>query len=374
MTLYFKRFAAFAFAGGVALAGCDAAGPDAVGSPAAVTANAASGGSGDATFVDLDYSPKLSDAGENAFITTVLRGDGTYETYVTGSEGSERTLAATSSSQSLLGGLVGQAFGPDVANKGNDFAFCRDIGAKVQCWLGEQKENEIEYFNRQRFEVSGEFVDLDYSPKLSASDYNAFLLTVNDGGTFKTYRYNSENNTPSHKALVATSSSQSLLGGLVGQAFGPDVANKGNDFAFCRDIGAKVQCWLGEQKENEIEYFNRQRFEVSGEFVDLDYSPKLSASDYNAFLLTVNDGGTFKTYRYNSENNTPSHKALVATSSSQSLLGGLVGQAFGPNIDGKQNDFRFARDIGAKVQYWIGQQKENEIEYFQRGRFELGSN
>ena len=323
------------------------------------------------TFIDLDYSPKLSNAGENIFITTVRRANGTYETYRTGSEGNNAELVSASDRWGLMNDLVGQAFGPDVANKGNDFAFARDIGNKVQLWAGEQTNGSIKYHQRQRFEVRGEFVDIDYSPKLSAGDYNAFLVTVNDGGTFKIYQYNSEGNTPNHKALVASSDSQGLLSDLVGQAFGPDVANKGNDFAFARDIGNKVQLWVGEQKNGEIEYFNRQRFEVQGEFVDIDYSPKLSTSEYNAFLVTVNDGGTFKTYRYNSEGNTPSHKALVASSDSQSLLNDLVGQALGPNVDGKQNDFRYARALDNGVQYWIGEQKNGEIEYFQRGRFEI---
>ncbi len=326
---------------------------------------------GGTQFVDLDYSPKLSNADENVFLTTVIRGDGTFETYKMTSEGNDLQLMKTSNQQGLLSDLVGQAFGPDVQNKQNDFAYARDIGSKVQLWVGEQKNNEIEYFNRQRFEVAGEFVDLDYSPKLSTSEYNAFLVTVNDGGTFKTYRYNSEGNTPNHKTLVASSANQSLLSDLVGQAFGPDVQNKQNDFAYARDIGSKVQLWVGEQKNNEIEYFNRQRFEVAGEFVDLDYSPKLSTSEYNAFLVTVNDGGTFKTYRYNSEGNTPNHKTLVASSANQSLLSDLVGQAFGPDVQNKQNDFRYARNINNGVQYWIGEQKNNEIEYYQRGRIEI---
>ncbi len=321
------------------------------------------------TFIDIDYSPEFSNAGENVFITTVRRANGTYETYTTSSEGSGNQLvASTANGNNLLNDLVGQTFGPDVANKGNDFAYCRDIGAKVQCWLGEQQGGNIKYHQRQKFEINGEFVDVDYSPKLSTSEYNAFLVTVNNNGSFETYRYNSEGSAPNHKARVDQGG---LVNDLVGQAFGPDVANKGNDFAFCRDIGNKVQCWIGEQKNGEIEYFNRQRFEMQGEFVDIDYSPKLSTSEYNAFLVTVNDNGTFKTYRYNSEGNTPNHKALVASSDSQGLLDNLVGQALGPNVDGKQNDFRYVRALNNGVQYWIGQQKDNEIEYFQRGRFEI---
>jgi hypothetical protein len=334
---------------------------------------AANGGSG-TTYIDLDYSPKLSDAGENQFLTTVLRADGTYETYLTGSEGSDRQLMATTDpnggalKNNLLSDLVGQAFGPNVAGKGNDFAFCRDAGSKVQCWSGEQTDGEIKYHQRNKKEFSGEFVSVEFSPKLSASDYNAFLVSVDDGGTTKTYQYNSENNTPNHAQQVDKGG---LVNDLVGQAFGPDVTDKQNDFAFCRDIGSKVQCWIGEQKDGEIEYFNRQRFEVSGEFVDLDYSLEFSTSTYNAFVLVVEDGGTEKAYQYNTEGGTPGHKSLITTSDQSGLMSGMFGQALGPDVANKGNDFRWARDLGSEVQYWIGEQKDGDLKYHQRGRFEL---
>ncbi len=327
-----------------------------------------------ATFIDIDYSPELSTASENAFVTTIQREDGVYETYLTGSEGSDNALVATSETDRLLDGLVGQAFGPDVANKGNDFAFARDIGDKVQLWSGEQRNNDLKYHQRNRFDVPGEFVDLDFAPKASTETYNAFYLTVNDGGTFKTYQYNTENNTANHKSLVAQGG---LLNDLVGQAFGPDVENKGNDFAFARDIGSKVQIWSGEQKDGELEYFNRNRFEVKGEFVDLDFAFEASTDSYNAFYLTVNDGGTFKTYQYNTENNTTNHKALIAQGG---LLNGVVGQAFGPDVENKGNDFRYVRLLeNGTLQFWIGEQKDNDgdgdvdLKYHQRGKFEFKS-
>ncbi|MEM6691760.1 MAG: hypothetical protein AAF664_20195 [Planctomycetota bacterium] len=132
-----------------------------------------------AEFVDIDYSPEFSDASENQFIATVKREDGVMETYVMGSEGSDRSLVATTALNSngkphdrLLSGVVGQAFGPDIDGRGNDFAYAKQLDGKVQVWRGEQKVGrdgsfDVKYHQRGRFEVPGTFVDLDYSSEFS---------------------------------------------------------------------------------------------------------------------------------------------------------------------------------------------------------------
>lgn len=160
------------------------------------------------------------------------------------------------------------------------------------------------------------------------------------------------------------------------------MANKGNDFAYARDTGDQIEVWTGEQKigrdgSADLNYHQRNKFAIEGEFVDIDFSPKLSTADYNAFLVTINNNGTIETYQYNTENNTPNHKSLVASSESSRLLDGVIAQAFGPDVVNKGNDFRYVRETEDKLEFWIGEQQTGgndttEIEYHQRGRTDFG--
>jgi hypothetical protein len=197
-----------------------------------------SGGS----FIDLDYAPELSDVGENQFVLSLVE-NGTVATYIIGSEGSDKQLLA--SGQNLMSDLVGQAFGPDVAGKGNDFAFCRDIGSKVQCWSGEQKDGSLAYHQRNKFEMSGEFVDIDFAPEYSTAGFNAFLVTVKEGGDQTVYLYASEGSAPGNKSVV--SGNLGAHGTFVAAAFGPDVAGKQNDFRTVKVSGGGLESWIGEQ-------------------------------------------------------------------------------------------------------------------------------
>jgi hypothetical protein len=227
--------------------------------------SAVTGGSGDATFLDIDYSPVLSGDGYNAFLVTVLRGDGTLETYQYNSDGNgngHKQLVSTGNN--LTDGFLGQALGPDVPGKQNNFAFCQaaDGGANTRCWRGaEENPSGTIYLQRGNTKFNGEFLDIDYSPVLSGDGYNAFLVTVDDGGTIKTYQYNSDGNGNGHRQLVSTGNH--LTNGFLGQALGPDVPGKQNNFAFCRDIGSKVECWRGaEENPSSTIYLQRGKYQI----------------------------------------------------------------------------------------------------------------
>ncbi|MHA7129812.1 hypothetical protein [Algoriphagus namhaensis] len=341
------------------------------------TTDVLGGGGSPAEFVDIDYSFDLSTSDHNSFVIAVNEG-GVFNMYRYNSEGSapnDRQLLASSANDGKLSNFVGQAFGPNISGKGNDFVFGQDVGSKVRFWTGEQTASGLKYHQRNKFDVNGEFIDVDYSIEFSDVEHNAFIVAVQNGADVDVYRYNSEN-AYGNKDLIATTSGgkNGLLQGLVGQAFGPDVANKGNDFAFVRDVGSSLQVWTGEQNGGSLKYHTRNRFNIPGEFVDIDYAEELSTSGYNAFVITVNDGGLIKTYQYNTENNTAGHKTILETGDTAKLLADNVGIAFGPDLVGKGNDFAYAKKLSpTKLQFWIGEQTSSELKFHQRRKFEIGS-